>query len=99
MIIQNILEYVLRKINILRLREAPSITQDHWLAGFTDADGCFHVSIIKSPTHSIGYSVRLESKITQKDNTVLKLIQQNFGGCVSFTLKINCRDIIRQIFK
>lgn len=61
------------------------ITQDHWLAGFTDADGCFHISIIKSPTHSIGYSVRLEYKITQKDNTTLKLIQQNFGGCVSFT--------------
>ena len=61
----------------------PSITQDHWLAGFTDADGCFHVSMIKSPTHSIGYSVRLEYKITQKDHTVLKLIQQN--GCVSFT--------------
>lgn len=33
---------------------------NYWLAGFTQADGCFHISLAKSKTHKTGYSVRLE---------------------------------------
>jgi len=32
---------------------------NYWLAGFTQADGCFHISVAKSQTHKTGYSVRL----------------------------------------
>ena len=33
---------------------------NHLLAGFTQADGCFHINVVKSKTHKVGYSVRLE---------------------------------------
>jgi hypothetical protein len=54
------------------------------LTGFTDADGCFHISIVNSHTHTLKKSIRLEFKVTQKDPTVLKKIQEVFGGSISF---------------
>jgi hypothetical protein len=36
--------------------------------------------LAKSSTHKLGFSLRLEFKIKQKHNEILKLIQQNFGG-------------------
>ncbi len=45
-----------------------------WLAGFTQADGCFHISLAKSKTHKTGYSVRLEFSIKQNDVIPLKLL-------------------------
>ena len=33
-----------------------SINKDnYWLAGFTHADGCFHISVVKSNTHITGF--------------------------------------------
>lgn len=37
-----------------------SLTLDnYWLSDFTQADKCFHISVVKSKTHKTGYSVRL----------------------------------------
>ena len=47
---------------------------NYWLAGFTQADGCFHISVVKSKTHKTGYSVRLEFSIKQNDAIPLKLL-------------------------
>lgn len=47
---------------------------NYWLAGFTQADGCFHISIAKSKTHKTGYSVRLEYSVKQNDVIPLKLL-------------------------
>jgi len=47
---------------------------NYWLAGFTQADGCFHISIPKSKTHRTGYSVRLEYSLKQNDVLPLKLL-------------------------
>jgi len=47
---------------------------NHWLAGFTQADGCFHISIVKSKTHNTGFSVRLEYSLKQNDAVPLKLL-------------------------
>jgi len=47
---------------------------NHWLAGFTQADGCFHISVVKSKTHKTGFSVRLEYSIKQNDALPLKLL-------------------------
>lgn len=47
---------------------------NYWLAGFTQADGCFYISIVKSKTHKTGYSVRLEFSIKQNDDIPLKLL-------------------------
>ena len=51
------------------------ITLDnYWLAGFTQADGCFHISVVKSKTHKTGFSVRLEYSLKQNDSIPLKLL-------------------------
>ena len=47
---------------------------NYWLAGFTQADGCFHISIVKSKTHNTGFSVRLEYSLKQNDLVPLKLL-------------------------
>jgi len=47
------------------------------LAGFTQADGCFHISVVKSKTHKTGYSVRLEYSLKQNDDIPLKLLYNN----------------------
>ena len=50
-----------------------------WLAGFTQADGCFHISVVKSKTHKSGYSVRLEFSLKQNDELPLRLLYNNLG--------------------
>ncbi len=50
---------------------------NYWLAGFTQADGCFHISITKSKTHKVGYSVKLEYSLKQNDVLPLKLLYNN----------------------
>lgn len=47
---------------------------NYWLAGFTQADGCFHINLVKSKTHKTGYSVRLEYSLKVKDHLPLKLL-------------------------
>lgn len=50
-----------------------------WLAGFTQADGCFFISVVKSKTHKSGYSVRLEFSLKQNDELPLRLLYNNLG--------------------
>jgi hypothetical protein len=51
------------------------ITLDnYWLAGFTQADGCFYISVVKSKSHKTGFSVRLEFSIKQNDVVPVKLL-------------------------
>ncbi|SRR5579885_1463225 len=51
-----------------------------WVSGFVDGEGCFHVSIKKSPQMSIGWQVLPEFRIVQheRDEYVLKELQQFF---------------------
>jgi len=48
-----------------------------WLVGFTDGEGCFHVSITRNNTTKSGYQVIVEFTIVQhvKDLELLKAIQ------------------------
>ena len=62
-----------------------------WITGFTDGEGCFHVSINKIPKMSLGWQVLPEFRIVQheKDELVLHKIKNYFGfGDV----KINRKD-------
>ena len=57
-----------KTFNFEILPPSNSISLDnYWLAGFTQADGCFHINIAKSKTHKTGFSVRLEFSIKQND--------------------------------
>ena len=63
------------------------------MSGFSQADGCFHISIVKSNTHKTGFSVRLEFSIKQKDAVPLKLLYDNLKmGNLSYYSKpeISC---------
>jgi len=49
------------------------------LAGFTQAKGCFHISVINSKTRNeIGNSVKLEYSLKQNDKLVLNLLFDKF---------------------
>lgn len=50
-----------------------------WLAGFTQADGCFFISVARSKTHKTGYGVRLEFSLKQNDEQPLRLLYNNLG--------------------
>lgn len=65
---------------------------NYWLAGFTQADGCFHISIVKSKTHKTGYSVRLEYSLKQNDDLPLKLLYNylNMGNLSQYSSGIWC---------
>jgi hypothetical protein len=65
---------------------------NYWLAGFTQADGCFHISIVKSKTHKTGFSVRLEFSIKQNDDVPLKLLNSklNMGNLSQYSSGIWC---------
>nr|YP_010003083.1 hypothetical protein JXX85_mgp03 [Ulva sp. TM708]AZP40117.1 hypothetical protein [Ulva sp. TM708] len=51
---------------------------NHWLAGFLDADGSIGIFIVNSKSHKHKKSVRLEIKFTQKHKLVLSLIGSIF---------------------
>jgi hypothetical protein len=52
-----------------------------WIVGFTDGEGCFHVSINKLNGMKLGYQVLPEFRIVQheKDENVLHQIKDYFG--------------------
>ena len=60
------------------------IVSNYWLAGFTDADGSFVITLINSTTHKLKMNVRLEFKIKQKKNKILEIIKQTFGGHIYY---------------
>lgn len=77
--------------NIVILPPLKTLSLDnYWLAGFTQADGCFHISVAKSKTHKTGYSVRLEYSLKQNDNLPLKLLYDTIkmGNLSQYTTSV-----------
>ena len=68
--------------------------QDAWLSGFTDAEGCFNVSIIANSRYTLGYVIRMRYLLDQKDSLILNKICELFGfGKV--TLRSGTEDVYR----
>jgi len=65
---------------------------NYWLAGFTQADGCFYISVVKSKSHKTGFSVRLEFSIKQNDDIPLKLLisKLKLGNLCQYHTGIYC---------
>ena len=67
--------------NTIKLNNTPvSITlQDSWLSGFTDAEGCFNVSIVASTRYTLGHVIKMRYLLDQKDSIILNKICELFG--------------------
>ena len=71
------------KDNIMSMqRQAISILNPHWVLGFIDAEGCFHVSIQNNNTMRLGVQVQLQFAIGQhlQDKDMMKLFIPFFNG-------------------
>jgi hypothetical protein len=57
------------------------ILNPNFITGFTDAEGCFHVSIVSSLELKTGKSVRVlfQISLNKKDKPLLELIKYFFG--------------------
>ena len=53
--------------------------QDGWLSGFTDAEGCFNVSITSNTRYALGNVVKMRYILDQKDKDILIIIKNLFG--------------------
>jgi hypothetical protein len=56
---------------------------NHWLAGFSDADASFQIKLIKR-IHRTHKEVRLNYQIDQKNKDILVLIKDFIGGNIGF---------------
>ncbi len=56
---------------------------NHWIAGFSDADASFQIKIINRDNKSKP-EIRLNFQIDQKDNYILLLIKEMFGGNIDY---------------
>jgi hypothetical protein len=52
-----------------------------WIAGFTDGEGCFSISVVKNEGCRLGWQVQHEFAITQAFGSVeaLELVREHFG--------------------
>jgi len=72
---------------ILKLNETPvTVTlQDAWLSGFTDAEGCFNVSITTNSRYILGHVIKMRYILDQKNSIILNKVYKLFGfGKVTF---------------
>jgi Cytochrome C and Quinol oxidase polypeptide I/LAGLIDADG endonuclease len=65
----------------IKLNNTPvSVTlQDGWLSGFTDAEGCFNVSITVNSIYTLGHVIKMRYILDQKDSVILYKIYELFG--------------------
>jgi len=70
--LKNVINFKLNTDNFL---------DNHWLAGFSDADSSFQIKILKRINR---IEVRLNFQIDQKEDYLLKLIKFYFGGNIGY---------------
>jgi hypothetical protein len=68
-------------INTIFLVNTPvSVTlQDAWLSGFTDAEGCFNVTITSNARYALGHVIKMRYLLDQKNSSILIKIRDLFG--------------------
>jgi hypothetical protein len=77
-------------VNLFSFKDATllmSAFNPWFLIGFTDAEGCFYVSIVKNKTSRLGYGLRLGFSIglAVRDSNLIKQIHKFFNvGSISY---------------
>lgn len=56
---------------------------NHWLAGFSDADASFQIKVVNKNNRK-KQEIRLNYQIDQKNNDILILIKEFFGGNIGY---------------
>lgn len=56
---------------------------NHWIAGFSDADASFQIKVVSKATRSKS-EIRLNYQIDQKNKDILNLIKDYFGGNIGY---------------
>lgn len=58
-----------------------TVKDPNWISGFTSGDGCFHVSLYKSPFTKTGYGIGLRLQLAQhsRDTLLLKSLISYLG--------------------
>ena len=80
---------------ITYLNNPVSITlQDAWLSGFTDAEGCFNVSITSDFRYTLGHVIKMRFLLDQKDSIILSKIKYLFN-----TGKVTIRSNTKEVFR
>jgi hypothetical protein len=66
------------------------IQNPYWIAGFTSAEGCFYISLVKSKSHLTGIQVLLTFILTQhcRDKELMKKLISYFE-CGRYSLRKN----------
>jgi len=87
----NIINYINSKINYIKISKIITynsqeckLSNNYWLAGFSDADSSFQIKIIKRINRKTGYEVRLNYQVDQKKPYILNLLKKEFGGYVGY---------------
>lgn len=63
-------------------KDTSSLTNSYWLAGFSDADSSFQIKTLKRPNRKLGYEIRLNYQVDQKNKLILEQIKEEFGGFI-----------------
>lgn len=80
---------------ILFINTPISLTlQDAWLAGFTDAEGCFNVSITYNARYTLNNVIKMRYLLDQKDEFILTIIK-NLLGHGKVSVRSNTKDVYR----
>ena len=73
----------------LRVEKVNSGLDPWFITGFTDAEGCFRVSVSSDKSSRIGYSTKICYNITlhSRDLFILELIKSYFGGAGNISVQ------------
>lgn len=71
----------------LLIQDTTPLIAHHWLAGFSDADSSFQIKIISRKDRKLGYEIRLNYQLDQKNPLILNQVKQVFGGYLGYRKK------------
>lgn len=72
-----------KRVTPLSRNQLPSLENNGWLSGFTDADGCFNAVQTRNFRYSLGWRLRLRFILDQKsEKDLLRKVKNLFGSGV-----------------
>ena len=70
-----------------------NILESWWLAGFTEAEGCFYIQILSPRLHRSTPEIRVQYKFGLKDNKILYQLKDKLGSSVYKRIHTSKNDV------